>query len=123
VTEGPQNSLAVAGGTRDNSDMNAPFAWPGGKKNLKRTLLALVPPHDAYVEVFSGSAKLLFAKDPARWEVLNDLNGDLINFFRVVKHRAAELAERFQLECVHAARFRELRAAPSRASVRCRPWN
>jgi DNA adenine methylase len=45
------------------------------------------------VEVFCGSAKLLFAKPPSRWEVINDVNDDLLNFFRVVKHRPSELAE------------------------------
>lgn len=88
----------------------APFAWPGGKRALVPTLLRLLPPHENYVEVFAGSAKLLFAKQPSRYEVLNDLNGDVINFFRVCKHRAAELAERMELECIHAGRFRELRS-------------
>jgi DNA adenine methylase len=89
----------------------SPFAWPGGKRALKKTLLALIPPHTIYAEVFAGSAKLLFAKNPSKLEVLNDVNGDLINFFRVAKHRPAELAELLETECIHAARFRELRAA------------
>ena len=91
--------------------MNAAFAWPGGKRALTPTLLKLLPPHALYVEVFAGSAKLLFAKEPSKCEILNDLNGDVTNFFRVVKHRPAELTERFELECVHAGRFRELLAA------------
>jgi DNA adenine methylase len=89
--------------------MNSPFAWPGGKRALTRTLLSLIPKHEMYVEVFAGSAKLLFAKEPARFEVMNDLNSDVTNFFRVAKHRAAELAERLELEIVHAGRFQELR--------------
>src|SRR4051812_38756618 len=71
-------------------EMNALFAWPGGKQQLKRQLMAVIPPHKAYVEVFCGSAKLLFAKKPSHWEIINDFNGDLINFFRVVRHRPAE---------------------------------
>lgn len=90
--------------------MNSPFPWPGGKTALKKTLLSLLPEHRIYAEVFAGSAKLLFAKEPSRFEILNDVNGDLINFFRVAKHRPAELAERMELECVHAGRFRELKA-------------
>ena len=89
--------------------MNSPFPWPGGKRALKKTLLDLVPEHEIYAEVFAGSAKLLFAKGPCGLEVLNDLNGDLINFFRVAKHRPAELAELLEIECIHAGRFRELR--------------
>lgn len=95
----------------------SPFAWPGGKRALKGTLLTLMPPHQIYVEVFAGSAKLLFAKQSSKLEVLNDVNGDLINFFRVAKHRPAELAELLETECVHAARFRELRQAAPAAEL------
>ena len=90
--------------------MMGPFAWPGGKRALTRALLELIPEHRIYIEAFAGSAKLLFAKEPSRMEVMNDLNGDVTNFFRVAKHRPAELAERLELECIHAGRFRELRA-------------
>ena len=95
------------------SSPQSPFAWPGGKRALKKTLLALIPPHRLYVEVFAGSAKLLFAKEPSPREVMNDLNGEVINFFRVAKHRPAALAEMFDQEIVHAGRFRELLASDS----------
>jgi DNA adenine methylase len=91
--------------------VNSLFAWPGGKKNLKKTLLSLIPEHEIYVEVFAGSAKLLFAKEPSPYEVMNDINSDLTNFFRVAKHRPAELAEMFDRELVHAGRFKTLRAS------------
>ena len=86
----------------------SPFAWPGGKRALTKTLLARLPAHKVYVEVFAGSAKLLFAKPASPCEVMNDLNGEVTNFFRVAKHRPAELAECFDREIVHAGRFREL---------------
>ena len=89
--------------------VQSPFPWPGGKRGLTKTLLERLPAHRAYVEVFAGSAKLLFAKEPSQREVMNDLNGEVTNFFRVAKHRPAELAECFEREIVHAARFRELR--------------
>ena len=91
----------------------SPFAWPGGKRALKKTLLGLIPPHRIYVEVFAGSAKLLFAKEPSPREIMNDLNGEVTNFFRVAKHRPAALAEMFDREIVHAGRFRELLASES----------
>jgi DNA adenine methylase len=91
----------------------SPFAWPGGKRALKKTLLGLIPEHKIYVEVFAGSAKLLFAKQPSQREVMNDLNGEVVNFFRVAKHRPAALAEMFDQEVVHAGRFRELLATES----------
>lgn len=91
--------------------MNSLFAWPGGKRNLLRPILARIPAHSLYVEVFSGSAKVLFAKEPSHAEVINDINGDLINFYRVVKHRGAELAELLEHDLVHPDRFRELKAS------------
>lgn len=94
--------------------MISPIAWPGGKRALVRRLLPLIPAHRNYVEVFAGSAKLLFAKESSKLEVLNDINGDLINFFRVAKHRPSHLAERMEQECIHAARFRDLIADPHR---------
>src|SRR5262249_55418006 len=89
--------------------METPFGWPGGKRNLKKILLELMPPHKAYVEVFSGSAKLLFAKKPGAWEIINDINDDLVNFCRVAKHRPCALAERLEHDLIAAGRFRELR--------------
>jgi DNA adenine methylase len=89
--------------------MESPFGWPGGKRNLKKTLLAAIPQHKAYVEVFAGSAKLLFAKEAGGWEILNDINDDLVNFFRVAKHRPSELAERLEHDLIAAGRFSELK--------------
>jgi DNA adenine methylase len=99
--------------------MKSAFAWPGGKRALTPTLLKLMPAHSMYVEVFAGSAKLLFAKTPTRFEILNDLNGEVTNFFRVAKHRPSELAERLELECIHAGRFRELRDLQSVGAAAC----
>lgn len=93
--------------------MNAPFGRPGGKKQLVRRLLPLVPAHRIYVEPFCGAARLLFAKPPSRWEILNDSDLELVSFFRVAKHRPAELAELLERECVHRLRFRELKEVPA----------
>ncbi len=92
--------------------MNSPFGWPGGKRALTATLLSLLPKHEIYIEVFAGSAKLLFAKEPSQLEIMNDVNGEVTNFFRVCKHRSSELAECIELDCIHAGRFRELKAMP-----------
>jgi DNA adenine methylase len=106
-----QVRLVFAFNASDTVAMISPFPWPGGKHALVPQLLQMIPEHRTYVEVFAGSAKLLFAKEPSSFEVVNDLNGDVVNFFRVAKHRPAELAEAMESECIHAARFRELQAA------------
>lgn len=65
--------------------MEAVFAWFGGKRRLCHKLLRLVPNHSLYVEVFGGAASLLLAKQPSPVEVYNDIDGRLVNFFRVVR--------------------------------------
>jgi DNA adenine methylase len=89
--------------------MESPFGWPGGKRNLKKTLLAAIPQHKAYVEVFAGSAKLLFAKEASGWEIINDINDEIVNFFRVDKHRPSALAELLEHDLIAAGRFSELK--------------
>lgn len=77
----------------------APFPYFGGKSGLTGRLLALMPEHDVYVEAYSGSAALLFAKPPAALEVINDRETGLINFFRVLRDekRAKRLRELLEL--------------------------
>jgi len=66
---------------------NKPFGWFGGKHYMLKNLLPLIPPHNVYVEVFGGSAALLFAKKPeiSKLEVYNDLDPGLTHFFRVLR--------------------------------------
>jgi DNA adenine methylase len=61
------------------------FCYAQGSYRLVKKLLALIPPHDVYVEVFGGAANLLFAKEPSKIEVYNDINSELVNFFRVLR--------------------------------------
>src|SRR5262249_20594908 len=58
--------------------------WFGGKGDWARELVSLLPPHRHYVEAFAGGLSVLLAKDPEGVsEVVNDLYGDLVNFWRV----------------------------------------
>jgi len=75
--------------------LRSPLRWVGGKYRVRDKIIAKFPPHSCYVELFSGAAWVLFGKPPetSKSEVLNDLDGELINFWRVVKHRSAEFTE------------------------------
>lgn len=75
--EEQMTSLAVASMT-----MPAPFGWPGGKNRLKKRIIALIPPHKTYVEPFAGAASVFWAKQPSAREVLNDIDADLMHFYR-----------------------------------------
>lgn len=74
------------------------FAWPGGKRRLVKHLLPLLDhPHTCYVEPFAGGAALLFARpEPAKAEVINDINLDLVTLYRVVAHHLDELMRQFR---------------------------
>ena len=57
--------------------------WMGGKRRLAKHLLPMFPKHSCYVELFSGGAALFFLRPTAaKVEVLNDINGQLINLYR-----------------------------------------
>ena len=68
-----------------NGRLRSPMWWFGGKGKMVKKLLPLIPQHKIYVEVFGGGASILFAKEPSPVEVYNDLNSDLVNFFRVLR--------------------------------------
>lgn len=70
--------------------------WIGGKRRLVELLLARFPSHKCYVEVFAGGAAVFFQRHPADVEVLNDVNGDLVNLYRVVRHHLEEFVRQFK---------------------------
>lgn len=71
--------------------------WMGGKRRLADRLIPLFPSHECYVEVFAGGAALYFLRpQPARTEVLNDINGDLVNLYRVVQNHLEEFVRQFK---------------------------
>jgi DNA adenine methylase len=71
--------------------------WIGGKRRLADRLIPLFPPHECYVEVFCGGAALYFMRPvPASCEVLNDINGDLVRLYRVLKYHLQEFVRQFE---------------------------
>lgn len=70
--------------------------WIGGKRRLAPIILPLFPDHACYVEPFAGAAALYWLKQPVQSEVLNDVNGELINLYRVVKHHLEEFLRQFK---------------------------
>lgn len=75
---------------------NPIIPWIGGKRRLAEMLLNRFPPHECYCEVFAGGAAVFFARNPAPVEVLNDVNGDLVNLYRVVNHHLEEFVRQFK---------------------------
>jgi len=86
--------------------------WIGGKRRLAERLLALFPSHECYVEPFAGAAAVLFAKPRSDVEVLNDVNGELVNLYRVVQHHLEEFVRQFKWALTSREVFRWLQITP-----------
>ena len=86
--------------------MNPIIPWPGGKRRLLKYLLSDIPSHTTYTEVFAGGAALLLAKKPAKAEILNDLDGELVRLYRCVQHHLDELVRQFRWALVSREMFR-----------------
>ncbi|MEW5986490.1 MAG: DNA adenine methylase [Chloroflexota bacterium] len=93
----------------DNYKMvNSPIRWVGGKSRLREQIIPIIPAHTCYVEPFAGAAWVLFGKPPSPVEVLNDIDQELINFFRVLKDNPEQLIASFEWELVSRAEFERL---------------
>lgn len=64
--------------------MKTPITYYGGKQTMLKHIRPLIPAHTCYCESFAGGAAVFFDKEPVSVNVINDLNGELINFYRVV---------------------------------------
>ena len=73
-----------------------PVSYYGGKQNLSKRILSLIPDHNLYCEPFVGGAAVFFAKEPSPVEVINDLDGKVVNFYRVCKLHFSKLQKMIQ---------------------------
>lgn len=73
------------------NNMKPPLTYYGGKQKLVKDILPLIPKHNLYVEPFFGGGAIFFAKAKSEIEVINDTNGELINFYKVVKTKYKKL--------------------------------
>lgn len=73
------------------------FGYFGSKLRIASKLCGHLPPHNAWVELFCGSAAMTLAKEPAQIEVINDINGQITNFFRQLRENSPELIRQIEL--------------------------
>lgn len=71
--------------------LRPPIVYFGGKQTLAERIVALLPDHLHYVEPYCGSLAVLLAKPPSRMETVNDLDSELVTFWRVLRDRHEDL--------------------------------
>lgn len=91
----------------------SPLAWLGGKSRLADQIIERMPAHQTYCEVFAGAAWVLFKKPESRVEIINDINSELTNLYRCVKHHLAELVLQFRWMLVARDEFDRFLATPA----------
>lgn len=74
-----------------------PFRWYGGKYSHLDWLLPLLPRTAQYIEPFGGSAAVLLNREPSGVETYNDIDGDVVNFFKVLREERDELLRQIAL--------------------------
>lgn len=73
--------------------MKTPITYYGGKQSMLKYIMPLIPEHETYTESFCGGCAVFFAKEPAKSEVINDLNKGLTNFYTVVQREYPRLVK------------------------------
>jgi DNA adenine methylase len=109
-------------GKKEGDPVRAPFGYYGAKQRIAKQIVGALPPHYAWVEAFCGSAALTLAKLPAPIEVINDLDGQVVNLFEQLRSNSKALCEAIALTPYARAEFQKAREsrAPADALERAR---
>lgn len=103
--------------TQSNSNhrIRPPLAgWIGGKSQLARRIIADIPEHTCYCEVFVGAAWILFKKPESPVEIINDYSSDVANLYRVIRYHLNEFVAQFRWVLPSREEWqRQLKAEPS----------
>ena len=87
-----------------------PFGYFGAKQRISKKIIDMLPPHNAWVEGFCGSAAITFAKPPAPIEIINDLDSVIVNFFQQLRDNQEALIRAIELTPYSNEEFRNARS-------------
>lgn len=89
--------------------VKSPFGYYGAKSRIAKHIIENIPPHNAWVEAFCGSAAVTLAKKPAPIEVINDVDDQIINLFEQLRNSNEELCRQIKLTPYSRAEFQKAR--------------
>jgi len=86
--------------------MKPPLTYYGGKQKLADRIISMLPKHRIYCEPFFGGGAVFFVKPPSAIEVINDNNGELINFYKVLRSDYKKLEK--EIKCtLHSREYHQ----------------
>ena len=87
--------------------MKSPINRMGGKSRLRKKIISKIPEHICYLEPFFGAAWVYFSKEKFKVEVINYIDGDIANLFRIMKEHTLEFERLLQYEIISRDKFNE----------------
>ena len=78
--------------------LKPPISRLGGKSKLREKIIQMLPEHTCYCEPFFGAGWVYFGKEPSKVEVINDMDSNLVNLFRVLKYHPTEIKRLLKYE-------------------------
>ena len=92
-----------------STTLKSPLGWVWGKSKLSKEIISLFPQHTHYVEVFGWGLSVLFAKESSKLETINDINNDLINFWRIISTKPQSLSHHLNQLFVSRVIFNQIK--------------
>lgn len=91
--------------------MDSFLKYFGGKSLLRDEIIQMIPPHKSYVEAFCGASWVLFSKPPSHFEVINDIDNNLVNLYLVIKNQLDRFLDWLELIPISETLFNSFGAA------------
>lgn len=108
-----QISTADATATQAVGSATSPFGYFGSKLRLAAQIAEILPPHNAWVEAFCGSAAVTLVKAPAPIEIINDADNQIVNLFKQLREHEAELCRLIRLTPYAREEFERVQSGPA----------
>lgn len=92
-----------------NKKISPPFGYFGSKNRLAYKFCENLPPHECWIEAFCGSASITLRKEPAKIEIINDIDSEIINVFKQLRRNHKELCRLIELTPYSSEEFENAR--------------